>query len=459
MDKLSLLKSQKDRLRQESAEIRKKISALIDEDSFVELQSYSYTCNEFYGEGVYGEGVVTGFATINDVPVYVAALNDGALGGGLGLGNCKKIVNCMEKAQAANTPIVYLISSQGILAGEGVDALEGVAALLSKAQELSDDVPQFAVCYGKVLGSATLLAAACDYVYYVKGACVAFNSPLVIAAKSGEVYDEGKIGGAENGNGLCDFVAEDITAVRNGVTEILETLPATGGIYAETNDDGNRNSPNLNEKACAKCLISAVFDDGKFIELNKNFAKEVLTGIGRVGGYSVAAIIFNGENGVELTKCNVEKVKNFLYYASDNALPVVTFVNTLGVKQDTKTNSSTVLKAISNLVSALAYACDVPRINVIYGKAIGLGYTLFGSKAYGANYSFAFANSEIGAVASEVGAEMEYALSKGNKEELKEKFASIELDPFKAAKGGYVDDVIEPQYVRQYLIATLQMLI
>lgn len=459
MDKLSVLKSQKDRLKSESAEVRKKIAALVDEDSFVELQSYSYTKSDFYGEGVYGEGVVTGFATINDMPVYVAALNGDALGGGLGLGNCKKIVNCMEKAQAAATPIVYLISSQGILAGEGVDALEGVAMLLSKAEELSEDVPQFAVCYGKVLGSATLLVSACDYTYYVKGACVAFNSPLVVAAKSGQNYDEAKIGGAENGNGLCDFVAEDLAAVKASVTEVLETLPRTGGIYAECTDDENRNAPNLNEKACAKCLISAVFDDGKFIELDKNHAKEVVTGIGRVGGYSVAAVIFNGENGVELTKCNVEKVKNFMYYANDNALPVLTFVNTVGVKADCKTNSSTVLKSISQLVCALKYTCDVPRINVIYGKAIGLGYTLFGSKAYGANYSFAFATSEIGAVSSEVGAEMEYALANGNKEELKEKFARIELDPFKAAKGGYVDDVIEPQYVRQYLIATLQMLI
>ncbi len=459
MDKLSVLKSQKDRLRNESGEIRKKISELIDADSFVELQSYSYTRNDFYGDGVYGEGVVTGFATINDMPVYVVALNGEALGGGLGLGNCKKIVNCLEKALTASTPVVYLLSSQGILAGEGVDALEGVAMLLSKAQELKGVVPQFAVCYGKVLGSCTLLVAECDYAYYLKGACVAFNSPLVIAAKSGENYDEAKIGGAENGNGVCDFTADDMTGVRNGIVDILEVLPEFGGVYAETSDDGNRNAPSLNEKACAKCLISAVFDDGKFIELNKNFAKEVVTGIGRVGGYSAAAVIFNGEDGVELTKCNIEKVKEFLYYANDNGLPVLTFVNTLGLKQDSKTNASTVLASVSNLINALNYTCDVPKINVIYGKAIGLGYTLFGTKAYGADYSFAFATSEIGAVSLEVGAEMEYATAKGNKEELKEKFVSIELDPFKAAKGGFIDDVIEPQYVRQYLIATLQMLI
>lgn len=459
MEKIGLLKSMKDSLHAESKEVRKTISELVDADSFVELQSYSYSHNDFYGESALGEGVVTGFATINDNPVYVAALNEKVLSGGLGLSNCKKIVNCMDKAQLAGAPIVYLLSSQGILAGEGVDALEGVAALLGKSQELSGNVPQIAICQGKVLGSATLLAAQCDYTYYLKGACVAFNSPLVIAAKSNAVYNEGAIGGADNGNGLCTFSVEDMTAVKESITTVLETLPDFGGVYAETDDDFNRASANLNEKACAKCLISAVFDNGKFTELGKTYAPEVLTGIGRVGGYSVAAIIFNGENGVELTKCNVEKVKDFLYFATDNRLPVLTFVNTLGLKQDGETNSSTVLKSISALLCALNYSSDVPRINVIYGKAIGLGYTLFGSKAYGADYSFAFCNAEIGAVNSEVGAEMEYAYKAGDKEALKEKFASTELDPFKAAKGGFIDDVIEPQYVRQYLIAALQMLI
>lgn len=459
MDKIGLLKSQKDRLRQEGSETRKMISELIDADSFVELQSFGTSRNDFYGETALGEGVVTGYATIGDHPVYVVALMSNVLSGGLGLGNCKKIVNCMEKAQMADAPVVYLLSSQGILAGEGVDALEGVASLLNKANELKGVVPQFAVCKGKVLGQATVLAAQCDYVYYLKGACVCYGSPLVVAAKAGVSADEAKLCGSNNGNGLCTFDVNDVTEVRNGICDVLEVLPDFGGIYAETEDDANRNAPALNEKVCAKCLTEAVFDQGKLIELGKGYAPEVITGIGRVGGYSVATVIFNGENGVELTDRNVQKIKDFLYYASDNRLPVLTFVNTLGIKQDAKTNSSTVLNGIAQLLCALNYASEVPQINVIYGKAIGLGYTLFGSKAYGADYSFAFATSEIGACTKEVGAEMEYAVAGGNKEELKEKFASVELDPLKAAASGYIDDVIEPQFVRQYIISALQMLI
>ncbi len=459
MDKLSLLKSQKDRLRQEGAETRKAISELIDADSFVELQSFGSSHNDFYGESALGEGVVTGYATINDYPVYVAALMGNVLSGGLGLNNCKKIVNLMEKARMADAPIVYLLSSQGVLAGEGVDALEGIASLLNKAQELKGVVPQIAVMNGKVFGSATVLAAECDYVYYLKDACVCFNSPLVVAANSGVSYDEAKIGGKNNGNGLCTFSVNDIAEVRESINDILSVLPNFSGIYEKTDDDANRSTPSLNEKVCAKCLKEAVFDGGKFIELNKEYAPEVLTGIARVGGYSVASIIFNGENGVELTKQNIEKVKEFLYYATDNGLPVLTFVNTLGLSKDGATNSSTVLNSVSQLLCALNYSSEVPSVNVIYGKAIGLGYTLFASKAYGADYSFAFATSEVGAVSKEVGAEMEYALGSGNKDELKEKFAEIELDPMKAAKSGYIDDVIEPQFVRQYIISALQMLI
>lgn len=458
MDKLSLLKSRKDLLHREGAETRKMISELIDADSFVELQSFGSSRNDFYGESALGEGVVTGYATIDEYPVYVAALMGNVLSGGLGAKNCKKIVNLMEKAQIANAPVVYILSSQGVLAGEGVDALEGVASLLNKAQELKGVVPQFAVMNGKVFGSATVLAAECDYVYYLKGACVCFNSPLVVAAKQGVSYDEAKIGGSKNGSGLCTFSVNDISEARNGICDILSVLPGFGGIYEEPDDDANRSAPSLNEKVCAKCLQEAVFDEGALKILNAEYAPEVITGIGRVGGYAVASIIFSGENGVELTGQNVEKIKDFLYYATDNGFPVLTFVNTLGLKPDGETNSSTALNSLSQLLCALSYASEVPAINVIYGKAIGLGYTLFASKAYGADYSFAFATSEIGVVPKEVGAEMEYAQG-ANKDELKEKFAEIELDPLKAAQSGYIDDVIEPQFVRQYIISALQMLI
>lgn len=458
MDKLSVLKSQKDRSRSDNGEVRKMIYGVVDADSFVELESFRYSHSDYYGDSPSGEGVVTGFATLDSLPVYVAALNGSALKGGLGSGNCRKMAECMKKAGDAHCPVIYFLSSEGILACEGADALEGVALLLKTTQMLKGVVPQIAVCYGKLLGSATLIAAQCDYRFYMKGACVAFNSPLVIAAKSGMSVDETKIGGAANGNGLCSFEAENLSDVKAAVCGILDVIPAYGGMVVDCTDDPNRNSENLNDGVTAKALTQAVFDNGTFIEFDKNTSPEVFTGVGRIGGYSAAAIIFGDGDGVYLNQANLEKIVRFTYFASDSGLPLVTFVNTLGLQADAATNGSFALTRISELMNAFESSHELPRVNVIYGKAIGLGYTLFGTKTYGADYAFAFATAEIGAVSSDVGAEMEYAMTKENKEKLKESFSDNALSPFNTAKGGYIDDVIEPQYVRQYIIAALQMI-
>ncbi len=458
MDKISELQARKEACIAATKEVREKITALVDGESFVELDRYTYSHNDFYEADMIGAGVTMGLATMNDYPVCVAAINPAVLSGGLSSLGCKKIVKCIDKAIAANAPIIYLISSEGLLAGEGVSALEGVSAVLSKMGEASGVIPQFAVCYGKILGSASLFAACADYVYYLKDTCLAFNSPFVISAKSGSSID--KVGGEANGNGIADFVCEDISAVRNGVLQILDILPNYGGIACETGDDDNRDAPSLNDAVCAKCIEKAIFDNGYMVELKSHsLAKEVVTVIGRIGGYSVAALIFNGDEGVELDKANIEKAKNFMYYAADNALPIVTFVNTVGLKADGDTNASTVLTSISQLVCALGYANCVPRINVIYKNAVGLGYTLFASKAFGADYSMAFCNAKIGAVNSSVGAQMEFALNGGSLKDLEEKFASVDMDAMKAAENGYVDNVIEPRYVRQYVIASLQTLV
>lgn len=460
MDKISLLKTRKEKQSAACRQIMGKINAIIDAQSFVELDGFSYSHNDFYGEDVLGEGVVTGYATVNCVPCYMVGINPEVLCGGLSKAGCDKIVKCLDKAMVAGAPVVYLVSSEGILAGEGVDVLEGVAGVLAKMNELSDNVPQFAVASGKVLGMAAMIFAQADYTYYLNGACVAYASPLVIAAKSNQSLDEEKIGGATNGNGLCSFVVEDMSEVKDSIVKILDVLPDYNGISIDFTDDPNRCCEVLNLNVpTGECLLNCVFDNSSAIVLNGNVESEVITAIGRIGGYSAAAVIFDGENGVELTKGNVEKVKDFMYYAAANNLPIITFVNTLGVKADGATNSSTVLKSISNLICALNYATSVPRINVIYGKAIGLGYTLFGSKAYGADYALAFCNAQISSVSSAVGAEMEFVLAGGDKAALKAKFEDIDMDAMNGAKCGYLDNVIEPQFVRQYIISALQMLI
>lgn len=459
MDKINLLRSRREKLLSSSSEIRNQISALVDEGSFVELDAYSFSHNDFYDEDTAGEGVVTGYATIEDTPVYIVAQNVKVLSGGVSYSNCKKIVKCLDKAQETGYPVVYLLDSLGVQVGEGVNVLEGMAGVLSKASELKGDVTQISVVLGKLYGTFALLAANCDFNFMLKESQVAYASPLVLSAVSGKNVPSADVAGikAAKYNGLTTFSIDAIEDVRAKLVDIFSILPAYADSVIDTNDDLNRAMESLNDKVCHKCLISAVFDDGKCLEMSKDFCPEVVTAIGRIGGISVATIIFAGEEkGVELTLNSVLKIKDFTYFASENGLPLVTFVNTVGIKTDLETSNSPIMKEVCNLISGLKANS---RISVIYGKAVGLGYTLFASKSLGVDYSFAFANSHVALFSGAASAAHFGDVREDKIDALEEKYAEENADPINAAKNGFVDNIIEPQFVRPYVISALQMIV
>jgi len=460
MNKLDLLRSRRNEVLGVGAEIRKKINALVDPDSFAEFDSYSFSENEFYNGTVGGEGVVTGTATINDNLVFIVAQNSAVLSGGVTDANCKKIAKCQQKALRASAPVIYMLDTRGVAVGEGVNVLEGLAEVLAASNALKGECTQIAITVGDVLGSMALLAANCDFHFVLGKACATYASPLVISAASGKNLSAEEVGGAKSAakTGNVTFAAEDLESVRNTVKQLLDTLPAYNG-EVETMDDFNRATPSLNEKACAKCMIEATFDKDYFVETNAAFAPEVKTGLARLGGMSVGAIVFDGgEKGVELDFNNVAKIKEFVYFCDENELPLVMLVNTLGIKADLNTALSPIMKEIANLSYAL-YNLSTPVINVVYGKAVGLGYTLFASKALGADYSFAFATAKISLFDEVKGAMIELAgVNEENHDAAEEKYADENQDPFNAARKGYIDDIIEPQFVRPRLIEALQIL-
>ncbi len=458
MNKIDLLNERRSKLLNVGSEIRKNIAELTDENSFVELDAFSFSRNEFYGEDAEGEGVVTGYATLDDTPVYVVAQNVKVLSGGVSLANCRKIRKCLDKAYDSGYPVIYLFNSLGVSVGEGVNVLEGIADVLSASCELKGEVPQFSVVLGELYGSFALLAANSDFNFVVKNGKIGYASPTVIAAGDKSLSAD-DVAGFKNTkySGLITAEVENVSEVKNKILEILDILPEYSGAVCDTSDDLNRVSENLNEKACPKCLVNAVFDDGKFFEINSSFVPEVKTGIGRIGGVSVASILFGDEDkGVELTMNVVLKIKEFADFASSFSLPLVTFVNTLGIKQDIETARSPIMKEINNMIAALK-CCD--RLSVVYGKAIGLGYSIFASKSMGVDYTYAFANSKIGLFDGKVSSVAFGQVKEEKLDALAEKYSDENADPVNAAKNGYVDNVIEPQFARQYIISALQMLV
>jgi len=454
MNNIDILKTRKAELNEKTANVKKNIFKIIDEGSFVELNAFSFVKNEFYGEDVDGLGVVTGYATIDGYPVYVVAQNPDVMGGGLSKANCAKICECLYKAGNSELPVVYLLNSKGVQVGEGVAVLEGIAELLRVSNNLKDQAPQFAIAVGDVLGSSAILADNADFTFVVGNACVSYASPAVISAsKEGETKDTV----AKAKNGVKTFEVKELEEVKDKIIKILTTLPKFSELQIDSIDDMNRTSPVLNAALDVQGLIDATFDAGSFISMNDDFASEVKVGFGRVGGIATAGVLMDGgENGVDITLDVVLKIKNFVNFALDNALPLVFFVNANALKQDAQTCNTAVMTELMNMLGALSQA---RRVTVVYNKAIGLGYTAFASKAFGSDYTYAFAGSKISLMDGFAGLSATFGTVDGEElSKLQDKYADSQ-DSFNSAKLGCVDNVIEPEFVRQYVISALQMIL
>ena len=452
MDKIQLLQERKSRIIQAGKEIREDIAKIIDEDSFVELSAFSFSKNEFYGEEVAGEGVVTGFATVDGNPVYVVAQNFSVMNGGLSEANCAKIIKCIDAAERASTPLLYLLNTHGVQVGEGIPVLEGISKVLLRSAQLRECAPQYVVVNGDVYGAAAMLAAIANFTFFIeKKSVLAVNSPFVLSAKMGKTLSKEEVGNAAalDKTTIPTFEVKDLPEVREKLTQIF-SLCDQPIIDAEL----NAAVPALNENCDAKTLMT-IFES--YMELGQGCTPDVKTVLGRIGGIAVAAVVFDGENGVELNAEKLEKIKNFAELAAYCDFPFITFTDVKGICPCMNVNNSYVLRGIAEYLQ-IFQQLNVPKISVVYKQAIGLGYSLFASKSIGFDYACAFANAKIALFDTAQGAKIELKDEKADESALMAKYAEENSDPINAAKDGYIDAIIEPQFVKQYLIASLQML-
>ena len=454
MNKIQLLEARKAAILEAGKEIREQISSLVDAESFVELSAFSFSKNSFCETDVAGEGVVTGFATVDGYPFYVVAQNFKVLQGGVSKANCDKIVKCLDAAEKDQTPVIYLLNTHGVQVGEGVGVLEGLGKLLMRSAQMKGVVPQYVIVNGDVFGSAALLAASADAVLFIeKSSVLAVNSPFVLSAKAGKNLSKEEVGGVKalEKSGLPTVSVASMQEAKEKVVALYDILSDR-----MVEADLNAALPALNEAATAENMLS-VFDS--YVELGACSCGCVKTMLGRIGGISVAAVLFDGgEEGVELKACNLAKIRSFTEYAGYYSLPLVMLCNVKGIKPTLCANNSRVMKEAVEYLEYLD-TIDSGKISVVYGKAIGLGYTLFASKSVGFDYTCAFANAQIALFDSVQGAQIELGTEGADKAALAAKYADENADPFNAAQGGYIDAIIEPQFVRQYLIASLQMLV
>lgn len=453
MDKIQLLQERKARLEEVGKDIRAQIQTLVDAESFVELSAFSFSKNEFYGEDAVGEGVITGFATIDGYPFYIVAQNYNVMRGGISKANCDKIVKCLDAAEKNATPVLYLLNSQGVQIGEGVTVLEGLGKLLMRSTQLKGVVPQYVVVNGDVYGSAAMLAAIADFTFFVeKKSVLAVNSPFVLSAKMGENLSKEEVGGAK----ALDKSGLPAIEVQN-LEEVKETIIAINDLISVPMVDAELNTsmPTLNENVTVEILME-IFETS--LEVGGICEPDVKTVLGRIGGISVAAVIFDGgEKGVELNGAKLAKIKNFAEFACCYGLPFLTFTDVKGICPCACVNNSLVMKEVAEYLDILD-TIDTAKIAVVYKQAIGLGYSLFASKSVGFDYTCAFANAKIALFDSVQGAQIAWKDGNADQTALATRYADENSDPIHAAKDGYIDAIIQPQFVKQYVIAALQML-
>ena len=450
MDKIQLLQARKAEIANASKEIREDVLSIIDEGSFVELSAFSFSKSEFYGADATGEGVLTGYATIDGFAFYIVAQNYKVLDGGMTKANCDKIVKCLDLAEKNGAPVLFLLNTHGVQVGEGVTVLEGLGKLIAKCAANS---PRYVIVNGEVYGAAAILASLAECSIFLENKSVlAVNSPFVLSAKAGKNLTKEEVGGAKalDKTGVPTLIAKDLADVREKIIA-MNVIDAEPIVEAELNDC----VPALNEAATTENILS-IFENP--LELTATYEPEVKTLIGRIGGISVASVIFDGgEEGVEMSAAKFAKLKDFLKFAYAHELPLLVFGNVKGICPCTCVNNSRVLKEAAEYVE-IFNALPTPKIAVVYNKAIGLGYTLFASKSIGFDYTCAFANAKIALFDSAQGAQIEFGNSGVDKAALAAKYADENSDPVNAAKDGYIDAIIEPQFVKQYVIASLQML-
>lgn len=441
---------------------RERIAKLLDEGSFVEI-------NALMGDN--GEGVVTGHGTIDGRLAYVYAQDFTVMSGAVSKLHAEKICKVMDMALKTGAPVIGILDSNGARISDGVEVLAGFGEIFKKNAECSGVIPQISVVVGPCAGSAVFSPAMSDLVFYVtKNGKMFVNGPEVIESATGK---KGCVCPCENGAAHLTFENEDecLAAVRG----VFGYLPSNNLCECDSvvADDINRASAALNTIVPddsnapydVKAVIAEVADTGSFVEIQSNWAKNIVVGLARMNGTTVGIVanqpsVDNGQ--LDINAC--EKAARMVNFCDSFNIPVVTFTDVPGFKVCACEEKNGIVRHGATLIYAYASA-TVPKINVILRKAYGGASVVMSSKQLGTDAVFAWPTAEVAVMGVEGAAGIMYndelAASKDpekTRAELVEKYKEEYASPYIAAKIGNVDDVIEPHSTRPMIIASLEAL-
>ena len=452
-----------------------RIAALLDENSFVEIgAAVTARATDFNmnNTDTPSDGVVTGYGVINDSLVYVYSQDASVLGGSMGEMHAKKITRIYDMAMKMGAPVIGLIDCAGLRLQEASDALNAFGELYLKQSLASGVVPQITAVFGNCGGGMAVASAMSDFTFMEsKNGKLFVNSPNALAGNDASKCDTSAAKFQSEEVGIVDVVAEEAELIAQ-IRELVSMLPANNEddlSYADCEDDLNRVCADLEASAADPAIaLPMISDDGVFFETKAEYGKDMVTGFIKLNGTTVGAVanrstLYDEEgNAVEQFNAEIsargcEKAASFVKFCDAFNIPVLTLTNAAGFKA-TKCTEKKIAKAAAALTAAFAEA-DVPKVNVITGKAFGSAYVTMNSKGLGADMVYAWPNAQIGMMDAKLAVKVMY--TEADAKELREKaaaYAELQNSVASAAKRGYVDTVIDAQDTRKYVIGAFEML-
>ncbi|MBR9972928.1 acyl-CoA carboxylase subunit beta [Magnetospirillum sulfuroxidans] len=458
---------------------RERIELLLDPDSFEEWDMFKeHRCTDFGmdQQSIPGDGVVTGYGTINGRLVFVFSQDFTVFGGSLSEAHAEKICKIMDKAVQVGAPVIGLNDSGGARIQEGVASLAGYAEVFQRNVDASGVVPQISMIMGPCAGGAVYSPAMTDYIFMVKDSSYMFvTGPDVVKTVTHETVTAEELGGAithSTKSGVADLAFENDVEALLQLRRFMDFLPSSNREkppVRPTADGPERKEmsldtlipDNTNKPYDMKELILKVVDEGDFFEVQPGYAGNIIVGFARMEGSTVGIV---ANQPMVLAGCldidSSIKAARFVRFCDAFNIPVVTFVDVPGFLPGTAQEYGGIIKHGAKLLYAYA-ECTVPKITVITRKAYGGAYDVMSSKHLKGDVNFAWPTAEIAVMGPKGAVEIIFRQDIGDAdkiaartEEYRQKFAN----PFIAGHRGFIDDVIMPHSTRKRICRSLAML-
>jgi propionyl-CoA carboxylase beta chain len=458
---------------------RERLELLMDHDSFEELDMFVEHRSIDFGmekHKISGDGVVTGFGTVNGRTVFAFAKDFTVFGGSLSETHAQKIIKIQDMAMRARAPIVGLFDAGGARIQEGVASLGGYGEVFKRNVIASGVIPQISVIMGPCAGGDVYSPAMTDFIFMVRDTSYMFvTGPDVVKTVTNEIVTAEELGGASvhaTKSSIADGAYDNDVETLLQMRRLIDFLPAScssGPPEWPSFDEAERIEPSLdslvpdnpNKPYDIKELILKVVDEGDFFELSEAFARNIVIGFGRIAGRTVGFVanqpmVLAGVLDSDASR----KAARFVRFCDAFSIPIVTFVDVPGFLPGTAQEYGGLIKHGAKLLFAYSQA-TVPLVTVITRKAFGGAYDVMASKHIGGDVNYAWPTAQIAVMGAKGAVEIIFRADIGDADKIAARTKEYEerfLSPFIAAERGYIDDVIMPHATRSRIARALAML-